>query len=154
MTKPIIDVNYGLASSYPEFIEINYKLEGKLREKIIKHELRHSDSNYDQKDFKNDFQSKDSYFFESLIFAIKNPESLISFFPIMYSYYAECFTYNLSSIFPFIYFGLIFSIFFLIIFKINLINSFICYSIFVILMNIFLLIITHQIVKKMAWKYS
>lgn len=147
--RPIIQTNYGLASSYENFVEMNYKLTSSLKDKIKRHELRHSpDRHYSKQDFINDFQSENSYFMESLKFAIMNPECLIGFFPLMYSYYAKQFTFNSSAIYPFLYFGLIFSGFFWFLFRINFFLSFLGFSILILLINIALLGITHYYVCK------
>jgi len=150
----IIQVPYGLSSNYGDFIEINYKLLNPLREKILKHEMRHSQGNYCKEDFKNDFNSKKPYFFDSLMFAFKNPEALINFFPLMYSYYAKKLSYNLTSIFPFFYYGILFSVLCTVIFKVNIFNVFIAYTLFIIFCNIFLLILTNIIVKKSCFQYK
>jgi len=148
MKKKIVKVNYGLASSYSDIIEINKKLTGDLYNKILRHEKGHDDDFYNLNDLMNDFNSKDSYFFESLIFSLKNPECLINFFILMYSYHFKKFTYNLSAIFPFAYFNLIFISFWYLLFRINPIYSFICYVSIYILINITLLIYTHYYVSK------
>ena len=151
MTK-IISVNYALASTYSlddeQIIELNYKLSDPLRQKILDHELRHSQGNYNKEDFKNDFQSKNSYFLESLKFSLMFPECLIGFFPLLYSYYFKRFTYNSSSVFPFIWFGIIFSAFFGVLFKINFLKAFIGFTIIILILNLILLILTHIRVKK------
>ena len=146
--KPIIKTNYGLASAYDQFIEINYKIDNDLREKIEKHERSHRTGRYTQKDFMLDFQSTDSYFWQSFKFALMNPEALISFFPAMYSYYAKSWTFNWSAIFPFLYFGIIFSIVFFLTIGVPFINSFICFTVLFVILNIILLGVTHYIVKK------
>ena len=153
--RPIINVNYGLASSYNDGIEINHKLVGDLRKKIIEHELRHSSGVYTKQDFKNDFQSKSSYFFESLKFSLRNAEAFINFFPIMYSYYYKIFTVNISALFPFLQFGAIFSVLFWLLFRISIIKSFLTFTIFIVLANIFLLIYTHiYVVRDKGFQYS
>lgn len=149
----LIEVNYGLASVYAmeegTVIEINHKLYGELRDKIIKHERRHkADRHYTKEDLKNDFQSENSYFFESLKFAFLNPECLINFFPLMFSYYFKKFTFNFPAILPFFYFGIIFSGFFAILFKINFFMALLGYSVMFILLNLLLMLATHLIVKK------
>jgi len=153
MYKKTIECGYGLSSSYDEGIEINRKLTGQLRDKIYQHELKHRNNHYDRKDFKNDFQSKNSYFFESLKFAFKNPECLIGFMPFMWSYYFNIMTFNWSALIPFIYFGGIFILFWWLIFHINLLYASICYVLVIILLNIILLVITHKIVKNSEYKY-
>ena len=151
MTKPIVSVNYGLGSVYENFIEINHKLPEDLRSKIISHEERHdNNSGYTKEDFNNDFQSKNSYFLESIKFSLQNIESFIGFFPFMYSYYAKRWTYNFSALFPFLWFGIIFSLFFFFLLKINIIKSFLAYVILFIFMNLIFIAITHNLVKKDA----
>ena len=146
--KKLVEVNYGIASSYSDFTEINYKLQGELRDKVLAHEAKHSSGPYDKKDFLTDFQSKDPYFFKSLKFALMNPEALVGFFPFMYSYYAKRWTYNSTALYPFIWFGLIFSVFFLVLFGVDFFLCLLGYSIIFIFLNIMLLIITHIRVKK------
>lgn len=141
--KPLIEVDYGLASSYDEGIEINRKLSGKLKDSIIKHERMHRNGKYTKKDFLTDFQAKNSNFKDSVLFCVKNPEAWIGFFPFMYSYYFKSFTYNSSALIPFLYFGLLFSGFWWILFKISFLNTFICYSGIILLINTYLLIYTH-----------
>ena len=108
---PMIQVNYGIASSYDNCIEIHHKLPADLKERILNHEKKHGKGAYNIQDFKNDFQSNNSYFFKSLKFAFFNLEALIGFFPFMYSYYLKTFTWNSSAVYPFFWFGLIFSLF-------------------------------------------
>lgn len=144
----IVVVNYGIASNYGDYIEINKKLDKypKLKNKILKHEKRHKTGKYTWTDFSNDFQSKDSYFLSSLWFAIKNPESLINYFPMMYSYYFQKWTYNLSSIYPFLYFGLLWTLLFTLLFHVNLFLAILGYIIVFSIVNITLLIYTHLFV--------
>ena len=152
--KPIILVNYGLASSYDRFIEINHKLYSDankiLKDKIIKHERSHRNGAYSKKDIITDFQSKDSYFFKSLKFCLTSPEAWIGFFPLMYSYYGKDWSWNNSSAIPFAYFGLIFSIFFTVLFHVNFFKALLGYTVIFTLLNIILLLITHLEVRK--WK--
>lgn len=161
MSNKLINVNYGLSSVYstPEgtITEINYKLTSELRNKIRKHEARHkSDRHYSKEDFKNDFMSENSYFFESLKFCFINLECMIGFFPYMFSYYMKYWTFNKSALYPFIYFGLIFSAvvsgviwsFAGTNFWFILLGSIIGYTIFVALLNLILLGYTHWVVKK------
>src|SRR3989304_1111378 len=110
--RKIIPVPYGLASAYADFIEIHYLLYGDLRTKILNHERRHkaTDKHYTTNDLKNDFASKNSYFKESLKFAVFHPECWVGFFPLMYSYFAKQMTWNTSAMIPFTYFGLLFSV--------------------------------------------
>ena len=142
--RPIIKVDYGLASSYDDGIEINRKLSGELRQKVIMHEKRHGVGRYNKQDFVNDFQSKSSTFKETLLFAIRNPEALIGFFPFMYSYHFKIMTYNSSALWPFLYFGLIFSLFWKLTVKIPFFQSLTCYSGIILLINIVLLVYTHR----------
>jgi hypothetical protein len=147
--RPVIGVNYGLASSYPDCIEVNHKLSTILREKVIKHEHRHSrNKHYTKEDFKNDFQSKSSYFKDSLKFALFNPEALIGFFPFMYSYYKKIMTLNSSALYPFLYFGLLFSGFFWLVVHVNFFLAFLGYTVMLIVLNCVLLFMTHMIVRR------
>lgn len=148
--RPIIEVNYGLASAYPDRIEINYKLQKDLRQKVIKHELKHKARNrhYKLEDFKNDFQSENSYFLESLKFCIYNPEALIGFFPLMFSYYSKKITWNTPAVFPYLYFGLIFSVFFWLLFSINFFLAILGFTILFTTINIILLVWTHIRVRR------
>jgi len=145
---PVIEVGYGLASAYDDGIEINRKLTGELRERILKHERSHGIGRYNKKDFKTDFQAKNSNFFKSALFAMYNPEALIGFFPFMYSYHYKIMTFNWSSLVPFLFFGGIFSIFFWALFKINMLKSFFSFGVILVLINIGLLLYTHIKVKK------
>ena len=150
MSKKIIEVNYGLASSYSDFLEINYKLRSnpELRKQILEHEKRHSDKSYNKEDFKNDFQSKNSYSLKSLWFSLTQPKCLVGFMPFMYNYYKKDWTFNSSALFPFIYFGIIFCAFWSVLFKINFLYAFICFTAIVTILNILLIIIAHIRVKK------
>lgn len=152
MTKPIIETNYGLASSYDEAIEINWKLTGDLRTKIIEHELRHDNAGYSKQDFKNDFQAKNSYFLESLWWSLKNPEALIGFFPLMFSYYFKVWTFNKAALIPFAWFGLIFAAFFWLTIRANFFLGLGVYALLFIIMNSLLLIIAHVYVgRQKSW---
>lgn len=145
----IIEVNYGLGSVYEDIIEIHYLLPDTLKEKIITHEKSHTKgTQYTQDDFKNDFQSKDSYFFESFIFCLRNLEAFIGFFPFMYSYYKKQWTWNFSALVPFLYFGIIFCALFAGFFKANFFMVGLGYTIMFICINIIMLILTHRIVAK------
>jgi len=153
----LIEVPYGLASVYEEFVEVNHKLYGQLRTKIIQHENRHkADRHYTKEDLKNDFQSQNSYFFESLTFCVRNPECFIGFFPFMYSYYAKRMTFNTPAVVPFMYFGGIFSLVISLFLKfivgmgfwMSLLYSSIGYIVLFALVNIILLAWTHRYVKK------
>jgi hypothetical protein len=148
--KEIIYVNYGISSSYDDVIEMNEKLNKYpiLKQKILEHELRHENGRYTKKDFKNDFQAKNSSFFDSLKFAFKNPEAIINYFPFMYSYHKKVMTYNSSALYPFIYFGLLFSLFFTLLFKINFFLCLFSWAILFMGTNVLLLVLTHLLVKK------
>jgi len=146
---PIVEVNYGLGSIYESCIEINHKLPTTLRDKILKHEESHSRTTaYTKEDFMIDFQSKSSYFKESFLFALRNPECLVGFFPIMFSYYKKVWTWNTGAFFPYAWFGLIFSVFFSVLFKVNFFMALLGYTVLFVSLNIVLLILTHIIVKK------
>ena len=152
--RPIIEVDYGLASSYDDGIEVNRKLSGKLRDSIIKHEKSHSTGKYNKKDFMTDFQAKNSNFKESVFFCIHNPEAWIGFFPIMYSYHFKIFTWNSSAIYPFMYFGVIFSAFWWFVARISFLHTLIAFTLLIILINTVLLVMTHKYVKKQYSKKS
>jgi len=148
MDKPTISVNYGLASSYDDCIEVNYKLPTELKNRILNHERKHSSGNYNIQDFKNDFQSDSSYFFESFKFALVNPEALVGFFPFMWSYYKKILTYNSSAVYPFLWFGLLFSIFSLVVLKASFFIAFLDYTIVVAWFNFALIALTNILVRK------
>jgi hypothetical protein len=152
--KPIIAVSYGLASSYGDGIEINRKLDGELRERILQHELRHEEgSTYTKTDFKNDFNAENSYFKESFLWALRNPEALIGFFPFMWSYYYKKMTFNWSATVPMFYFGLIFTFFWWVLFGVNPLQSLICYVMVILGMNLILMGLTHYLIHKMGMTY-
>lgn len=151
--KPIINVGYGLSSSYDDGIEINRKLTGELREKILKHERMHRNKHYSRADLKNDFNSKNPYIKESMLWAFKNPESLVGFMPFMWSYYYKIMTFNWSATIPFLYFGGIFTLFWWIIFKINPLLTIICYLAIIFILNVLLMLLTHYIIKKSGLDY-
>lgn len=149
MDKPLISCNYGLGSSYDDFIEVNYKLTDQLREHVILHEKTHRKGSYTKEDIINDFQSKNSYFTASLKFCAVNPEAWIGFFPLMYCYYKKDWSFNWSSLIPFFWFGLLTSLVFGLIFswKASLL-SFGIYSLIISGLNAGFLIYTHRHVKK------
>jgi hypothetical protein len=150
--KPVYAVNYGIASSYDGFIEMNGALysdiNAKLKQSVLDHERRHRNGKYSKTDFMNDFQSKNSYFLESLKFCAKHPASWIGFFPLMYSYYGKDWSWNWSGFFPFVWFGLIFSGFFKLLFGIGFFRAFLGYSVLFTFLQIILLILTHILVKR------
>jgi hypothetical protein len=152
--KPVIPVSYGIASSYDDCIEIHRCLTGELRERVLAHERKHDSNNkYTKGDFVNDFNSSNSFFKDTFIFALKYPSALVNFFPIMWSYYYKEMTFNWSATIPFLYFGAIFSVFWWLIFKVSILNSFICYIIVVAILNLILMAIAHIIVKKSGFEY-
>jgi len=146
---PIIKVNYGIASRYYNAIEINEKLDKypELKSKIIDHELRHNKGKYTKKDFINDFQSKQQTFTECMKFCMINKEALINYFPFMYSYHFKQWTFNISSIFPFINFGFIFVLFFHYILELTILSLTIGWIITILIINIICLIKTHSYVR-------
>jgi hypothetical protein len=148
----VINVDYGLASFYENFIEINRKLENPLRAKILAHELRHTEGRYSLKDFKNDFAAKNSHFREAFLFCLKNPEALIGYFLIMLSYHLKKFTYNLSAVVPLVYFGVIWLFFWKLLFGIGLFKAFMGYLVVYSAINLILLIYTHFYVLKQGKK--
>jgi hypothetical protein len=142
------NVNYGVSSVYHRgVIEINKKIHGELRKSIILHEKRHNLGKYTKKDYQNDFNSKDSKFFQIFKIALVNPEMLIGYMVLMYSYYLKKWTYNQSAIFPLIYFGLIWVLFFRILFNIGLLLAFFSFLVIYLYINIILLLYTHYYVK-------
>lgn len=153
MSKKIIEVGYGLASSYEKGIEIHRDLKSPLREKILHHEQKHDEGRYSMKDVKNDFNKKGGYFRESMKWAFKNPTALIGFMPFMYSYYFKAFTYNLSANIPFLYFGVIFSTFWWLVLRINFLQTFFFYSLCIVLVNLLLLGYIHSIIGKSPHDY-
>ena len=146
---PIIDVDYGIASNYGDFIEMNRKLwkYPKLRKAILEHEERHTSGKYTKEDFKNDFQSKNSYFFDTLKFCMANKEGFINFFPFMYSYYSKEWTYNTSSVYPGIFFGIIFVLFFKITLHLPIFYLILLFLAFILIANGIFIIVTHLYVK-------
>ena len=154
MDKKVVNVSYGVASSYSDTIEVNKWLSGELRERILEHEHRHDpNSTYTSHDFMTDFNAKNSYFKDAFIFALKHPAALVGFFPLMYSYYFKEMTFNWSSTPPFLYFGGIFSLFWWVIFKVNPLYSFICYILVVLGLNLILMGLTHYLMKKFRSDY-
>lgn len=142
----VVEVNYGIASRYDDVIEINQHLNEprwkSLKQKVLTHELSHSNGKYSKKDFDVDFHSKDPYFFESIKFCLNHPFGFINFFMFMYSYHFKQITFNSTSLFPFIYFGLIFSIFWSVVgvpFKLALMNWIVWYF----LINLILIFLIH-----------
>lgn len=150
MTKrKIILVDYGISSVYSDgTIEINRKLKGELREAILKHERRHTIGKYSLKDFKNDFQAQKPHFVESLKFALKNPEALINYFALMYSYNKKVLTWNSTALYPFVYFGAIFMVFCFIFVGISPITSAFLWTFYYACVNAILLATTHRYVTK------
>lgn len=150
MKKPrIVRVNYGISSVYSDgTIEIHKKLKNPLAKQILAHEKRHLKGEYRMKDFRNDFMSKKPYFFKSLRIALKNPEMLIGFMPVMFSYYRKQWTFNLTSIFPLLLYGLIFSGVTWLLLKINFIYTFLFFLYIILAINVSLLLYTHYYVAK------
>lgn len=149
MRRKIVNVDYGIASAYSDgVIEINRKLKGNLRRKILAHERRHTLGSYSKVDYENDFKSKNPYFFESLKFAWKNPEALINFFFLMISYYRNTLTWNSTAFYPFFYLGCIFMLFFYLTIGINPLLGFLGWICVYTLINIYLLVLTHLYVRK------
>ncbi|MFW6025517.1 MAG: hypothetical protein ACOCRX_04175 [Candidatus Woesearchaeota archaeon] len=152
MEKEVVKVDYGVASCYGNLIEMNRKLFDKeyeiLGEEILEHEKRHtSDKKYGKKDFVNDFMSKKSNFFRIIKFCRKNKEGFINFFPFMYSYYQKEWTFNLTTLFPFVYLGILFVLFFWLTLPISPLYLIYVWIGFVFWMNLVFLIITHFYVK-------
>lgn len=151
MNKPkIIKTDWGLASNYGDTIELNRKLDSYplLKDKILKHELSHSPGAYSLRDYKIDYKSEKPYFYESIMFAIKNPETLIGFFPIMYSYFFKMFTFNFGALFIFAVWGLIYALLCTLIFKVSFLLAFLMWICIYIFINLVLLAYTHFYVRK------
>lgn len=147
MIPEIFEVDYGLASRYEEGIEINRKLAGELREKVLKHEAKHTQGGYRLQDYKNDFHSKDPYFLESLKFCFKNPEAFVGFFPFMYSYHFKTWTFNTTALFPYALWGVIFSLMAKFLIGTTFFYAFLTWSWIFIVLNAFLVFYTHLYVK-------
>lgn len=144
----VINVPYGVASVYNNgTIEINQKLKGKLRQRILNHEKSHGLGRYSKEDWKIDFQAKNSSFSKTFKFALRNPEMLIGFCLIMWSYYFQKPTFNSSALYPFGYFGIIWTLFFFVIFKINPILAILAWFYLCLGINVALLIYTHLYTK-------
>lgn len=139
----ILNVNYGLASRYDSVIEINRKLKGELRQQILEHEYRHNKGKYTYKDFKNDFQSHNPYFLKTLFFALTNPEAIIGWFPVMYSYALKTWSFNLTSLFPMLLYSLIFALLSFASFGVNILYGMLAFFNVMVIMNVVLLIYTH-----------
>lgn len=146
--KPLIKVNYGIASVYDSHIEINRKIKGSLKKRILSHEYRHTSGRYTLKDWQNDFQAKKPYFWESFKLACKNPEMLINYFLFMYSYYTKTWTYNSSAAYPFVYFGCIWNIFWVLLFNVNIFQALLGWVVIYNIIEIILLTYTHFYVKR------
>lgn len=146
----IIEVDYGLASVYSDgIIEINRKIQGPLRDKMIRHEQAHSQTNgYTVQDYKTDFQSKAPYLLESLLFCFYNPEGFINFMPLLYSYYRKQWTFNWTAIFPFVIWGAMFVGLAWLLFRPNPLYLALAWINLIILLNIALLLYTHIHVRK------
>jgi hypothetical protein len=150
MTKHnIIEVDYGLASAYSDgTIEINRKITGTLRDKLINHELSHTSGGYSIQDFKTDFQSKAPYFFESLKFCLLNWEGFINFMPILYSYYLKKWSINITFLYPFLLYGAIFALASKLLFKVSFFLAFGAWINVIIVLNVLLLFYTHFYTRK------
>lgn len=147
---PVYKTDYGISSNYGDFIEINRKLDfyPNLKHKIMQHELRHTSGMYGVTDLLNDFSSKDSTFKDTLLFCAKNPEAIINFFPFMYSYFANQWAFNSSSIPPFLVLGIIFVAFFKFAVGLPFLHLIIGWISVVGILNLILIIYTHFYVKK------
>lgn len=134
--KKIIEVDYGISHTYDNVIEINRKLKGNLRNKILSHEKEHEKGKYTKKDYKIDFDSKNPYFFESVWFALRNPEALMNFFIFGFSIPGKFLTISLTNIYPFINFLIIWVLFFVFLFKISILGAILGYVFIYALLNI------------------
>ncbi len=146
---PIIKTDYGIASNYGDFIEINRKLDKypHLKEKIIAHENRHVSGKYTMIDFKNDFQSQKSTFFETVNFCLTNKEGVINYLPFMYSYHLKEWTYNSSSVPPILVLGIIYVMFFHFTLNLPFLHLIIGWIAAVLGLNAIFAFITHTYVK-------
>jgi len=145
----VVQVDYGIASNYGDFIEINRKLDSypKLKNKILAHEYRHTSGKYTMDDFKNDFQSQQSTFFETIKFCLTNKEGIINYLPWMYSYYLKEWTFNSSSLPPVIVMGIIFVLFFHFTVNLPFLHLIFGWIGAVLLLNLIFALITHTYVK-------
>lgn len=148
----IVEVPYGVASRYDNLIEINRKLKGKLRDKILAHEIRHANGVYNKEDWKNDYNSEDPYFWQSISFCIRNPEGFIGFFPIMYSYYLKRITFNFTAIFPLVLYCFFWCLAVILLFKVGIVQAVTAYINIIALFNVVLLVYTHLYVKLTGFK--
>jgi hypothetical protein len=152
-SSDLVSVNYGIASRYPGLIEINAKLTGELKQKILAHELKHDDTeDYTKNDYNVDFNAKKPHFYESLWFALRNPEALINYLPFMYSYYLEQWTYNSASVYILLIYGILFTCMAWGLFKANMGLCFLAYVNFIIVVQGALLLYVHLYVKYMKFK--
>ena len=147
--EDIIKVDYGIASNYGDTIEMNRKLDSypHLKNKILAHEKRHTSGKYTIADFKNDFQSQQSTFFEQIKFCLTNKEAIVNFFPFMYSYHFKEWTFNSSSLPPFIFLGIIYILFFKLLVGLSVIYSLVGWLAAILILNLIFAFITHTYVK-------
>jgi hypothetical protein len=143
----VIEVNYGIASRYDGLIELNKKIKDPLKSKILKHEFSHTEGKYTIEDYKVDFQSKDSFFYDALKFALKNPEALINYMPLMYSYYFRVFTYNVTGMIAFLSYGIVATILISLLFGVKIYLTGLFVINFIVLLNLSLLLYTHIYVR-------
>lgn len=156
MTRPkVVEVDYGIASAYSDgVIEINRKINGNLREKILTHEFSHTiGQGYTKKDYDTDFNSRSPYFFESLKFCIHNLEGFINFMPVLYSYRLKQWTFNFTALIPFFLWGFIFSTITWLLLKQNFFLASFAWLNIIVSLNIAAIIYTHFYVKKKVKLY-
>lgn len=150
-----VGVDYGLASRYGNVVEINKKLDNfpKLKQKIIDHELGHTkNKSYGIKDFKNDFMSKDSTFWQQIKFCLDNKESFINYMPFMYSYYFKEWTFSLTSLFPLISYGILFIAFFALLTPLPFLHLIFGWLGVIFGLNLISLAVTHNYIRKLRKK--
>lgn len=80
----IIYVDWGLANNFGSFIELHKDLKDypDLHEKILKHELSHTNKTFSWTDFKLDFNLKEGLDFNLIKFILARPRTWIQFLPI------------------------------------------------------------------------
>ena len=96
----IIEVDYGIANNFGNFIEINKNLKKypHLLLPILKHELSHTDKFFSLKDFKLDFYEDNQInTFDMLKFMFKHPKSFTQVLPIYWTK-KKGFVYDLNLI--------------------------------------------------------
>lgn len=88
MTKPIVYVNWGIANSYDDRIELNKALLAypELHKQILEHELSHTDEKgFTKKDFALDLGPQKINYIKLFKFMCVNPKTFTQFLPIRFS---------------------------------------------------------------------